>query len=136
MITYALRWRVGYEEVERGYRALLSKQRFIKRGHKYNAQSTHCALGHYHPSKLESNYCMQLQMLVKAGEIKGFEYGKKYELRINGKLIGCHKPDFSVTNNDGTLAVHETKGVSTPDWVLRKNLFEALYPNVPYVVIR
>jgi len=75
-------------------------------------------------------------MLKKSGDIKDFEYAKKYELRVNGILVGCHKPDFSVTRKDGKLEVHETKGFSTSDWILRKNLFEAIYPEIPYIVIK
>ena len=75
-------------------------------------------------------------MLKKNGDIKDVEYGKKYELRVNGKLIGCHKPDFTVTTNKETKEVHETKGMETVDWHLRKNLFEAIYPEIPYIVIK
>ena len=75
-------------------------------------------------------------MLKKNGDIKDVEYGKKYELRVNGKLIGCHKPDFTVTTNKETKEVHETKGMETVDWHLRKNLFEALFPEIPYIVIK
>ena len=85
---------------------------------------------------LERNYCDQLEMLKKNGDIKDVEYGKKYELRVNGKLIGCHKPDFTVTTNKETKEVHETKGMETVDWHLRKNLFEAIYPEIPYIVIK
>lgn len=104
--------------------------------HKYNASRSKCNLGHSHPSMLEGQYCNQLQMLLKAKEIKAFEYGKKYELRVNGKLIGCHKPDFTVTTNEGKTEIHETKGMITTDFMLRKNLFEAIYPEIPYIIVK
>ena len=75
-------------------------------------------------------------MLKKNGDILDFEYAKRYELRVNGKLIGCHKPDFTVTKSDGTFEVREVKGAETSDWHLRKNLFEALFPEIPYLVIK
>ncbi len=108
---------------------------FFKKN-KYHAKGGKCLSGHYHPSMLERNYCDQLEMLKKNGDIKDVEYGKKYELRVNGKLIGCHKPDFTVTTNKETKEVHETKGMETVDWHLRKNLFEAIYPEIPYIVIK
>ncbi len=103
---------------------------------KYHSRRSKCWAGHNHPSMLECNYCNQLQALVKSGDIHSFDYQKSYELRVNGKLIGKHKPDFSVITNKGTVEVHETKGMETTDWNLRKNLFEAIYPEIPYIVIK
>jgi hypothetical protein len=103
---------------------------------KYNSISGRCTLDHYHPSRLEKNYCEQLSMLKKNKDIKDFEYAKKYELRVKGVLICSHKPDFTVTRQDGKIEVHETKGMSTMDWVIRKRLFEACYPGIPYIVIK
>ena len=108
--------------------------RYFKK-QKYNSISGRCFLGHYHPSRLERNYCEQLEMLRKAGDIDSFEYNKRYELRVNGKLIGHHKPDFTVIRK-GKIEVHETKGFETSDFHLRKNLFEALYPDIPYIVVK
>ena len=85
---------------------------------------------------MERNYCEQLEWLKKDGSILDYEYAKRYELRVNGKLIGCHKPDFTVTRPDGKIEVHETKGMETEDWRLRKKLFEAIYPDIPYIVIK
>lgn len=108
----------------------------LQRYNKYKSKRTKCGLGHSHPSRLECGYCEALQLLQKAGEIKSFEYARRYELRVNGKMIGFHKPDFTVTTNEGTLEVHETKGMETADWHLRKNLFEAIYIDIPYIVIK
>ena len=102
---------------------------------KYNNIRTRCSLGHYHPSKGESMYCQKLQLLVKAKEIESFEYEKRYPLVVKDKTIGNHKPDFTVTNNDGTETIHEFKGVMTADWKLRKALCEVLYPDIEYKVV-
>lgn len=104
--------------------------------HKYNARRSKCNLGHNHPSMLEGQYCNQLQMLLKAKEIIGFEYARKYELRVNGNLVASHKPDFTVFTLDGRTEVHETKGMITHDFILRKNLFEALYPEIKYIIVK
>ena len=104
--------------------------------HKYNARRSKCNLGHSHPSMLEGQYCNALQLRVNALEINSFEYAKRYELRVNGCLIGHHKPDFTVITNDGKIEVHETKGMITTDFMLRKNLFEAIYPEIKYIIIK
>lgn len=108
---------------------------FAKRS-KYGAKRTGCALGHRHPSRLESDYCATLQLLVKSGDIKSFEYEKKYDMIVNGKRICGHKPDFTVIRKDGMVEVHETKGFSTDTWIIRRKLFEACYPEIPYIVVR
>ena len=88
-----------------------------------------------HGSRFESDYCEQLKLLVKAGEIKGFEYSVRFHLKVNDKKICEHWPDFLVTTNDGKQEVHETKGFATKEWGLKRKLFEALYPDIPYYVI-
>ena len=92
-------------------------------------------LRHQHGSRFEADYCDQLKLLVKAGEIQEFEYSVRYILKVNDKTICEHWPDFLVTRNDGGQEVHETKGFATKEWGLKRKLFEALYPNIPYIVI-
>jgi len=80
-------------------------------------------------------------MLVKAGEIYAYEYERRFELRVNGILICHHKPDFLVfkTKEDheaDCFEVHEVKGAMTVDWNIRRKLFEAVYPEVDYIVVR
>ena len=74
-------------------------------------------------------------MLVKAKEIQGFEYAKKYELRVNGNPICNHFPDFTVTGKNGVVSVHETKGMESDLWRIKRKLFESLY-NIEYIVIK
>lgn len=109
---------------------------YFSKRNKYGAKRTVCSGGHRHPSQLECRECECLSLRKKAGDIKDFEYAKRYELRVNGVLVGHHKPDFTVTHNDGSTEIRETKGMVTPDFVLRKNVFEAIYPEMPYNIIR
>ena len=104
--------------------------------HKYNAVRSKCNLGHSHPSRLEGQYCNQLQMLERTKVIHSFEYAKKYELRVNGELITNHYPDFTVVDNNGIVSIHETKGCETDIWRFKKRLFCAVYPDIPYIVIK
>lgn len=112
--------------------------RFIGKRNRYGnvSKRTKCAQGHHHPSKLESDYCDMLHLLKKNGDIKDVECQKTFRLEINGVLICRHRPDFVVTNKDGKKEVHETKGFETDIWRFKKKLFEALYPELPYIVIK
>lgn len=107
-----------------------------KKRTKYNAQKTVCRLGHYHNSLLESRYCTLLYFRKRAGEIIDFVYEKSYDFVVNGVKVGAHKPDFTIILNDGSTEVHEVKGFETTDWKLRRALFELLYPDIPYKVIK
>lgn len=101
-----------------------------------NYRRCECKQGHWHHSTKESNYCNKLALLIKAKEIKEYKTQVKYEFRVNGYKICAHYVDFLVTNNDGTQEVHEVKGWETEIWRLKRNLFEALYPETKYVVLK
>jgi hypothetical protein len=106
------------------------------RKHKYRAKSSKCHQGHYHPSKLEAGYCDQLAMLVKSGDILSYENQPRFTFTVNDQKICQHIPDFLVTLNDGTKEVHECKGIEMPVWNIKRKLFEALYPEIEYIVIK
>ena len=86
-------------------------------------------------SKAERDYYAQLMLLLKTRTILGVDRQVKYELRVEGKLICKHIVDFVVIDRGGR-SVHEVKGMETAVWRLKKKLFEALYPAVPYIVIK
>lgn len=108
---------------------------------KYRAKRTKCPLGHYHPSKFEAEYCIDLSALRRAKEIYEFHYQRRMEIRVNGILITNHYPDFTVwkTREDfenDIFEIHETKGFETDLWNIKYKLFQAVYPQVRYVVIK
>ena len=110
--------------------------RFTKNWHKYHAKRSKCLYGHYHPSKLEASVCNTLLAKLRSKEIKGYQYQPKYPLYVNDKLITTHYPDFLVVNNDGSTEVWEAKGIITMEWRIKKNLFEAIHPDIPYRVVK
>ena len=75
-------------------------------------------------------------MLKAAGVIKDYEIQKTYPLIVNGKTVCSHRVDFIVYPINGTMEVHEAKGFATDVWDLKRKLFEAVYPEIPYVVVR
>jgi len=68
------------------------------------------------------------------GQIAEIETQVHYDLKVNGVKITGHRPDFRVTYKDGTQEIREFKGFSTEAWLIKKALFEALYPEIPYKV--
>lgn len=106
------------------------------RRHKYKAVSSKCVNGHYHPSKLEAGYCNQLTMLKKNGDIKDFEGQKRFDFIVNDQKICSHLVDFYVQDVTGEWSVHECKGYEHPVWNIKRKLFEALFPEIEYIVIK
>ena len=100
-----------------------------------NYVSCKCSEGHIHHSRGEAQYCSQLHLLKKAGEIKEIKTQVNYSLVVNGKKICGMIPDFLVTYPDGSECVIEYKGFSTEIYALKAKLFAALYPDVKYRVV-
>lgn len=99
------------------------------------ARSCRCQSGHIHDSRGEAGYCDSLLLLQKDGTIKEYSTQVTFDLRVKGKLITRHRVDFLVIPRPGVMEVHEYKGVKTEVWLIKRNLFEACYPKIPYHVI-
>lgn len=107
-----------------------------KRAHKYGARSCRCNQDHRHDSIGEARYCDNLSMIKERGFIKDFRTQARYILTVNGKKICEHRVDFEVDYFNKPMEVHEFKGFATREWAMKKKLFEALYPAIPYKVVR
>jgi len=103
---------------------------------KDRALTCRCHSGHIHDSRGECGHCNNLFYRKKAREIAGYESQVKFSLDVNGKHIANHYADFLVTGLDGKIWIEEYKGVDTATWRIKKKLCEALYPDIPYKVIR
>lgn len=77
-----------------------------------------------------------LAMLKKNGDIKEYVIQPRFDMIVNNEKICTHIPDFLVTRQDGTKEVHECKGYEHPTWNLKRKLFEALFPDIEYIVIK
>ena len=108
---------------------------YKRRGTKYKSKTCKCLLGHWHHSRGEAEHCNKLSLLKKTGYITEFETQKKFSFDINGKHICNHYVDFWITGNSGEQWVEEFKGMATPEWKLKKKLFEALFPDIKYKVV-
>lgn len=110
--------------------------RYFRRKNKFNNHSCRCSKGHIHQSRFEASYCDDLSVLEKAGEIKSYRTQVRYPLKINGQVICSHYVDFEVVDNQGNIKIHETKGMETEVWRIKRKLFEACYPDIEYITVR
>jgi len=91
-----------------------------------------------HDSIKEAHWCDQLELLKKAGEIKDYETQVHFDLKIKKIKIAGMRVDFLVTDKDGNKRIEEVKSwiTMTPEWNIKRKLFEVLYPDIEYVVIK
>lgn len=87
-------------------------------------------------SRREADYYAHLKLEKRAKVILDFERQVQIDLVVNGKKICAHRIDFFVTLAGGGKEVREVKGYETPEWEIKRKLFEALFPEIPYKVIR
>lgn len=105
------------------------------------AWTKNCSSGHRpHDSYQEAQYCEVLKLKKRAGLIKDFRTQVTYELKVKNEKTGryhriCgHRVDFEVERIDGKIECHEFKGFKSIEWQIKKNLFEAVFPEIPYLV--
>jgi hypothetical protein len=109
---------------------------WFERKNKYKAKRSGCQQNHIHDSAGEAEYCNQLELMRRAGEIKSYETQVYFNLHgVGGSPVARHKVDFLVKTKINTQEVHEFKGVETPEWKIKRKLFEAEYHGIKYVVI-
>ena len=89
-------------------------------------------------SKKEARKAQELDLLVRAKEIKGWEKQKKLSLDVNGKHIATYYLDFVIYENDGGITYCEIKSpiTCTEVWKMKWKLAQAIYtdPNIKWVV--
>src|SRR3990167_4732377 len=102
---------------------------------KYNAVRSTCRLGHDHRSRLESEYCFQLELEQRAGNVKSFQFEKRFHLKVKGKHICDVLPDFFIKYADGRTEIHECKGAIIQPWPTKWRLMQACFPQYNYVVV-
>lgn len=92
--------------------------------------------GSSYMSKKEANYAFELDLQVKAKEIKEWRKQVRVPLKINGVLICTYVVDFLITHNDDSEEYIEIKGFETKDWKLKYKMFKALFPDKKLTVIK
>lgn len=110
-----------------------------KSGNKYRAKST-VYNGVYYHSRLEAAYAMELDMRLKAKDIKSWTGQIRVPFVMNGIKICTYIVDFRIEHNDGSIEWVETKGFVTDVARIKMRLFEAFFlkehPNERYTVVK
>lgn len=96
-----------------------------KFGQKYN-NTPQLYDGNRYDSKKEAEFAKQLDLRVKAKDIKSWERQVRIPLVVNGYTICYWKIDFKLTHNDDSIEWVEIKGFETYDYIIKRKLFEAL----------
>ena len=106
-------------------------------GMKYHNKKVECD-GIIFDSIKEKNYYCELKILRMAGEVIDFERQVTFELqpkfKCAGKTIRAIKyvADFVVTYADGSIAVIDTKGYKTKEYLLKKKMLLYRYPDINF----
>lgn len=112
---------------------------YQKSGNKYHAKSS-IYNGSYYMSRLESAYAMELDLRLKAKDIRAWDKQIRIPLEVNGFKICTYIVDFKITHNDGSIEWVETKGFWTDVARIKVKLFEAAYlhdkPNERFTVVK
>ena len=87
-------------------------------------------------SKKEAQYAAELDLRIKAKDIRSWERQVKIPIEVNGNHICNYYIDFVVTHNDGEKEYVEVKGIETAECKLRWMLCEALHPDWTMTVIK
>lgn len=95
-------------------------------------------------SIMESKFYVYLLELKGSKEIKKFERQVTFELqpkfkdKFSGKTVLPIKyiSDFVVTNKDDSVFVVDIKGVETPDFRIKKKLFQYKYPDIQFMCLQ
>lgn len=116
----------------RQYRAELAMiehgKRRAKKGNKFGAMRT-VVDGITFDSKRESEVYTDLKTLERAGRISGLVLQRKFELIVNGQIIGTYRADFCFIDHDqdGRFRTIDVKGVVTKDFKRVQKIIKAAY---------
>jgi hypothetical protein len=114
------------------YRAELAMmehgKRREKKANKFGARRT-VADGITFDSKREAEVYGELKLLERDGRISGFERQRKFNLIVNGEIIGSYRADFAFIDHeqDSKFRVIDVKGVITRDFRRVQKIIKAIY---------
>ena len=85
-------------------------------------------------SKHEAEYYLHLKKLKEECKIKDFRLQQKFELQPSFKKYGkthraiTYTVDFAIYHNNGEVEYIDVKGMETQQGIMRKKMFDYLYP--------
>lgn len=105
---------------------------------KYHSNKV-CIDGIKFDSRKEANKYCELKLLQKAGEVIELHLQPEFILQDgyirNGKKIRpiVYRADFQVKYKDGREVVIDTKGYRTKEYLIKKKLLLARYPEIEFI---
>lgn len=99
--------------------------------HKYKARGEKVA-GTWFASQFEKAVYYELCLRVRGGEYLSLQCQDTVEL-TDAKIV--YKPDFRLTNLDGSFTWVEAKGYETPEWRIKKKLWKVYGPG-PLIIYK
>lgn len=112
---------------------LKAKGVVLPKPHKYGAKTTYVD-GIRFPSKKEAGDYTQLKFRENIGLIKNLTLQPRFKLIVNETLICEYRADFQFFDVDANCwTVWESKGFKTPEYIIKKKLFQALYPQFRFI---
>jgi len=103
----------------------------LPRANKYNAVKT-TVDGVVFDSKAEARRYGELKLLKHTGAIIWFSRQPSFLLAGGVR----YRPDFIVCGQDGRIWVEDVKGMETPEFKIKKKLFQEMYPDIWLEVIK
>lgn len=104
-------------------------------GNKYGAKKTVYNNRKY-DSRFEASVAQELDLRLKAGEIKRVEPQVTIPLVVNGRKVASYRADFVVTHLDGSKEVVEAKGMETFLFRLKWAILEATRSDLTLTLVK
>jgi hypothetical protein len=89
----------------------------------------------YFRSSWEANYARYLNWLKGQGQIRDWQYEAKVFTFPIKRGTTEYRPDFLVTESDGTVTIHEVKGYMDDKSRVRLDRMKRYYPDVKILLI-
>lgn len=113
----------------------IQKYRYAKYGNRASDYN-----GYIYDSGFEADYAKELDLRLKAKDIKSWSRQFKIELFVGDIRVCNYYCDFLVEHNDGELELVEIKGMETEIYRLKRKILEAAWlpahPDYTYTVIK
>lgn len=103
---------------------------------KYKNKRCQCLYGHNHRSIKEASRCNELNLLMRAGEIRDLKVEVPYvllEKTIYESAIKYYADFDYWCTSSGKHIVEDTKGMKTDVYKIKRKLFRSRYPEIEFI---
>jgi hypothetical protein len=96
------------------------------RANKYGARKTEVDGIKFHSAKEAKRYT-ELQVLSRAGLVKGLILQPRFPIVINGVKVCTYVADFEFIDETGARVIEDVKGMKTDVYTLKNKLMRAVH---------